>query len=249
MGPWGMAIGLPLSMWWYLRQYCRARGKGYYPASAATVVFGGMTAAIITVIVSVVLLGSSTWSDTAIDMVMLLTFPVAALVMTALVALLPRRSHRAGPRRSSFLSSRAPGVGLLVVSFAAVVGCIVSSVAAVGYIVGIWPEPEVAKLSGGLGGMVSILGISVAALTFARGRLGAPGLADTRPTVLYLRVFQQEFDPCAWVLPKERSRYTQRQSIGMTMVTFEQYLGARRHRHTATPSAASCTRFSARAVP
>ncbi|MGH3928297.1 MAG: hypothetical protein ACRDTT_36460, partial [Pseudonocardiaceae bacterium] len=50
--------------------------------------------------------------------------------------------------------------------------------------------------------------------------------ADTRPPVLYLRAFQQEFDAFAWGPAKEMSRYTQRATAGTIAVTFEQYLGA-----------------------
>lgn len=232
MGPWGMVIGLPLSMWWCLRQYYRARGKGYYPALAATLVFCGMTAAFVAVIAGVVLLSSSTWSDTAIDMAMLLLFPVSALVVTALVALLPHRPHRAGPRRSSFLSSRVPGVVLWGAFLAAIFGCIISLVPDVGFVIGIWPQPESGNLSSGLRRVViPILGFIMSGLVFARVRLGAPGLADivaadARPAVLYLRAFRQESDPFVWVWSREeQSLYTQR-VYGMPMVTFEQYLGA-----------------------
>lgn len=227
IGPIAMVLILYLSMWWCLRQYYLARGKGYYPAPAATVVFGGAFIAAIAVFA----LLDSLWYSTAIDMVGLLFFPVPALVVTALVALLPRRPRRAGARRSSFLSSRVPGVGLLVACFAAVVVILPVSVAAGGYAIGIWPQSELGRLSEKLpGGIFFMLGFSMAALAFARERLGAPGLADTvaadnRPAVLYLRAFQQESDPFAWVAPKERSRYTQR-TYSTSMVTLEQYLGA-----------------------
>ena len=227
MGPWIMIIGLPLSMWWCLRQYYRARRKGYYPVPAATVVFGGAFIAA----VAVVALLDSLWYGTTIDMIGLLFFPVPALVVTALVALLPRRPRHAGARRSSFLASRVPGVVLLVACFAAVVGTFVVSVAVGGYVIGIWPQSELGRLSEKLpGGIFVMLGYSVAALAFARDRLGAPGLADTvaadtRPAVFYLRAFLQESDAFAWVAPEERSRYTQH-TDGPPMVTLEQYLGA-----------------------
>jgi hypothetical protein len=53
-----ITIGFPLSTWWCLRQYYRAgEGKDYYPASAATVVLGGMAAASIAVIDGVPVVG------------------------------------------------------------------------------------------------------------------------------------------------------------------------------------------------
>jgi hypothetical protein len=238
MGVFGFFISfylsMHLSMWWCLRQYYRARGKGYYPAPAATVVFGGMTVTFIAVIAGCVFLGSSTWSDTTVDMAMLLTFPVVALVMTALVALLPCRSRRAGARRSWFLSSRACRtleVGLFVAGSAAIVPLIVILVALGGHAIGIWPKSELAEDLSGVVWVIWIFVIGAAALGFARERLGAPGLAetvatDTRPAVLYVRAFQQEFDPFTWVTPKERSRYTRRPPFSSAIVTFEQYLGA-----------------------
>jgi hypothetical protein len=222
-----ITIGLlPLSMWWCLRQYYRARRKGYHPASAATVVFGGMVAPVIAVIDGVALPGSSTWSG------MLLIFPVVALVGAALVALLPRRARRAGARRSSFLSSRVPGIGLLMFCCAAAVGWVISLIAVGDHVIGTWPGFELWMLVPMLlSTTVSILGNSVVELDFARARLDAPGLteamdADVRPAVLYLRAFRQESDPFAWVPSKERSRYTRRPATGITAVTFEQYLGA-----------------------
>jgi hypothetical protein len=163
-----------LSMWWCLRQYYRARRKGYYPMLAATVVFGG---AFLIVIAGIALLDAF-WYGRA-TMVVLLLFPVPALVVTVLVALLPRRPRRAGERRSLFL----------------------------------------------------FVAFGVAVLGFARERLGTPGLAetvtaDTRPAVLYLREFQQESNPFAWVDPQEHSRYTRRPQQISNSVTFEQYFGA-----------------------
>lgn len=218
---------LYLSMWWCLRLYYHARRKGYYPAPAATVVLGGAFIAV----VAMTALIDSLWHDTAIGPVGLLFVPVPALVVTALVALLPRRPRHAGARRSSFLSSRVPGVMLAVACFAAVVVILPVSVAAGGYVIGLWPQSELGKLSEKLpGGIFLMLGLSMAALASARERLGAPGLADTvaadtRRAVVYLRAFQQESDPFAWLAPKERSRYTQR-TYSPSMVTFEQYLGA-----------------------
>jgi hypothetical protein len=217
---------LPLSMWWCLRQYYRARRKGYYPMLAATVVFGG---ALLTVIAGLIVLDAFWYGRTT--SVVLLLFPVPALVVTVLVALLPRRPRRVGPRRSSFLSSRVPRVGLLVASFAAFVVILPVFVATGGYVIGIWPQSELVKLGEKLpGGIFVMLGFSLAALAFARERLGAPGLADTvatdtRPPVLYLRAFQQESNPFVWVAPQERSRYTQR-TYSPPTVTFEKYLGA-----------------------
>lgn len=216
-----------------MRQYYRARGKGYYPASAATMVFGGMTAAFIAMLVGVISLGSSTWSDTAIGMSLLLNFfPVPALMVTALVALLPRRPRHAGARRSSFLSSpvcRALEVGLIVAAIAAAGAQSVSLAATGAYIVGRSPGPP-SVTPGGLSGVTIILAFSVASLSFARRRLNAPDLADTvtadtRPTVLYIRAFRQESDPFAYVPPKELPRYTRR-GMPKPAVTFEQYLGA-----------------------
>jgi hypothetical protein len=99
-----LIVLLFLSMWWCLRQYYRARRKGYYPMLAATVVFGG---AFLIVIAGIALLDAF-WYGRA-TMVVLLLFPVPALVVTVLVALLPRRPRRAGERRSLFLSSPASG--------------------------------------------------------------------------------------------------------------------------------------------
>jgi hypothetical protein len=224
-----MILLLFLSMRWCLRQYYRARRKGYYPASAATVVFGG---AFITVIAEIALLDSF-WYGTA-TMVALLLFPVPALVVTVLVALLPRRPRRAGERRSSVLSSpacRALEVGLLAVARVAIVPFIVITVADSGYVIGIWPKSQLVENLSGVMWLIWIFVIGAAKLGFARERLGAPGLADTvaadtRPAVLYLRAFQQESDPFAWVTPQEYSRYTRRRSLSASMVTFEQYLSA-----------------------
>jgi hypothetical protein len=102
------------------------------------------------VIAGITLLDSF-WYGTA-TMVALLLFPVPALVVTVLVALLPCRSRRAGERRSSFLPSpacRALEVGLFVASRAAIVPVIVIIVALGGYVIGIWPKSELAEdLSG-----------------------------------------------------------------------------------------------------
>jgi hypothetical protein len=225
-----LILFLCLSTWWCLRQYYLARRKGYSPALAATVVLGG---AFITVAAGIVLLDSFWYGRET--MVTLLIFPVPALVVTVLVALLPRRPRRAGERRSSFLSSPACRVleaGLLVVARAAIVPVIFSLVALSGYVIGIWPKSELADNLSDVRWGILILGFGAATLRFARERLGAPGLAeavaaDTRPAVLYLRAFRQESDPFAWVIPKEHSRYTRRQPvINRTIVTFEQYLGA-----------------------
>ncbi len=75
------------------------------------------------------------------------------------------------------------------------------------------------------------LAFGAAALNFARKRLKAPELADavamdTRPPVLYLRAFQQESEPFAYVPGKEVRRYTQREGMNKPAVTLEQYLGA-----------------------
>lgn len=217
-------------MWWCGRQYYRARGKGYRPASAGTVVGGGAVAAFVAVIVGDVLVVDSTWSGAAKYAVVLLTFPVPALVATALVAPLPRRLRRAGPRSSRFLTSPACRVlegGLAVAAVAA----------GVGGIVGFWffpadlwfiPADALRLLQ-----FAGILWASRALLRFYRGRLDAPTLSDTvtadpRPAVLYLRAFRQESDAFVLGSNKELSRYT-RQPTTITftiLVTFEQFLGA-----------------------
>lgn len=228
-----------LSMWWCLRQYYHARRKGYYPAPAATVVFGG---AFLTMIAGIALpdsfwYGSASmfWYD-SVSMVALLLVPVSALVVTVLVALLPRRPRRAGERRSSFLSSPASGA-LEVAARAArvlldVIPAALGAVVFVGYLTGILRKWELlndylAKAAT----LILFFAFGVAVLGFARERLGAPGLAetvaaDTRPAVLYLRAFQQEPNPFAWVNPQEHSRYTRRPQQISNSVTFEQYFGA-----------------------
>jgi hypothetical protein len=171
-------------------------------------------------------------------MVVLLLFPVPALVVTVLVALLPRRPRRAGERRSLFLSSPASGA-LEVAARAArvlldVIPTALGALVFVGYVTrGILP---IWKLGGHdyLGEAVTLIlfvAFGVAVLGFARERLGTPGLAetvtaDTRPAVLYLREFQQESNPFAWVDPQEHSRYTRRPQQISNSVTFEQYFGA-----------------------
>jgi hypothetical protein len=224
------AFGFPLSMWWCLRQYYRARSKGYYPTQAATVVCSGMAAVIIP---PLALLDSLqwfdwTWFDIVIAIVWLLIFPVSALVVTALVALLPSRSHRAGARRSSFLFSpacRALEVGLVVTGYAVAIGF---TVMAIPHIAGWSPVPP--PLVGTGGGIIVFLAFSAAALNFTRVRSNAPGLADSvatdaRPAVLYLRAFRQESNFFANVPAEELPRYTRR-NLGLPWVTFEQYLGA-----------------------
>jgi hypothetical protein len=188
-----MILLLFLSMWWRMRQYYRARRKGYYPAPVATVVFGG---AFLTVIADIALLDSF-WYGRA-TMVALLLFPVPALVVTVLVALLPHRPRRAGERRSSFLSS--PGafeVGLRVAARAArvllnVIPTALGAVVLGGYVTGILPKWELEDHLAGAATLILFFAFGVAVLGFVRERLGAPGLAetvaaDTRPAVLYLR--------------------------------------------------------------
>ena len=230
-----MILLMVLSMWWCLRQYYRARRKGYYPAPAVIVVFGG---AFLTMIASIALpysfwhgSASMFWHD-SVSMVALLLFPVLALVVTVLVALLPDRPRRAGERRSSFLSSPASGVlevGLRVAARAVVAPAIVIFVAQCGYVIGIWPKSELAEDLSSIWVVGWIFLFGAFALGFARERLGAPGLAetvtaDTRPAVLYLREFKQESNPFAWVDPQEHSRYTRR-VLSSNSVTFEQYFG------------------------
>lgn len=225
-------IGFPFSVWWCTRQYYRTRGKGYYLASAATLAFGGMAAAFVTTVVGMISLGSSTWPDTLVGMSMLSMYLVPALVVTALVTLLPHRPRRAGQRKSSFLSSsacRALEVGLVVACIAVAGLQTLSTTAEVNYISGHSPTPP-HLTPGELGGIIGILAFSVAALEFARRRLDASGLAetmtaDTRPAVLYIRPFRQESDPFFYVPPNELPRYTRR-GRPASSVTFEQYLGA-----------------------
>jgi hypothetical protein len=156
-------------------------------------------------------------------------------VVTALVALLPRRPRRAGERRFRFLSSPASGA-LEVAARAArvlldVIPTALGAVVLGGYVTGILPKWEL--LDDHLAGsavLIFLFAFGVAVLGFTRERLGAPGLAetvtaDTRPAVLYLREFQQESNPFAWVNPQEHSRYTRRPPISNS-VTFEQYFGA-----------------------
>lgn len=212
-------------VWWCARQYHRARKKGYRPLPAYTVIVGTIVAInMIGLIVADALLSDSTWSDDGESTVgLLVSVPVGVLVVTALVALLPRR-RPAGPQPSVFLSS--PAYRLLEV------GLVVAAVAAgVCGIVRLWLFPaEWLKLS--LFVFAAWAALMVRPwLRFARARFDAPTLsdtvtADTRPAVLYLRAFQHELDPFVWGPDKELARYTQRSTSALTIqVTFEQYLG------------------------
>lgn len=118
-------------LWWCGRQYYRA-GEG---VPAGTVVFGGVTAAFVVVVDLDVLVIDSARSGVAKYAIVLLTLPVPALVVTILVALLPRRLRHAGPRSSSFLRSPACRVLEGVFPVAAVA-------AGVGGIVGLWFFPS-----------------------------------------------------------------------------------------------------------
>jgi hypothetical protein len=231
MGPLVMMIFFPLSIWWCFRQYYCARAKGYYPASAALASFGIMLVVFIVENAGAVLLGSPTWPDVIINIFEVLLFPVAALVVAALVALLPRRPRRAGPRRSWFLSSsasRVSEIGIYGLFFAAC-ACILAGRILFGYDSS--AGSRVTQWEGILGKAGLLMALAFAALSFARKRLSAPSLADvvttdTRPPVLYLRAFRQESEPFTYVPRKEIRRYTQREGTNKSAVTFEQYFGA-----------------------
>ena len=227
VGPLGSIIGMLLGSWWCFRQYYCARGKGYYPALAATIVFGAFIATFSVELTGAVLLGSETWSETASNTLMILLFPVAALVVTALVALLPRPS-RIGPRMPWLLSwtGRVLEVGLL----AAAAGCAIASFVLFAAADLSTSTSFSAQLSQTLGYLSLFAVLGASALRFARQRLNAPGLletlaADTRPPVLYLRAFRQESEPFAYLPPTETPRYTHR-GVPTAAVTFEQYFSA-----------------------
>jgi hypothetical protein len=215
-----MTAALLPGIWWYMRLYFRARGKGYSTGTSMVVNVGlGVlaTAAMSTAV-------SITWRGAPAAAPFLLLPPAyyaSALGMTPLVALAPRRQTSGF---SSFLTSRASAaVQAALVPFMAVL------------VVGGLAVAVLGSPTSGIRLAVSAQGfwLPFLLLRWARRRVTAPDPTrsvadDHRPPVLYLREFRQESAPYVFGTPEEMRSYTTRPSAGSRVigVTFEQYFRA-----------------------
>lgn len=218
--------GIFFGAWWCLKQYYYARKKGYHALLAATIVLGTIFLQISVVVTLIAFFIDVEWSDAATTVAGFLLFVGPPLLATAVVGILPPRSRRTGPRRSPILSSAIGRVlenGLAII---AGIGCIVGLTIFINAV----PDSGLSGLGRIVMWSMTIPAICATVLHFARAQLDTPGLpevitADTRPAVLYVRAFQYELEPFAYVPSIESVQYT---SFGMPVptVTFEQYLSA-----------------------